>query len=86
MAHAIPRRYYKLGVVIIKAKTRAERKRELREIGAKCKQWRVNQGLRLCDLCAYGISIQSIANFEYGLNDSALAMMCYYNKGYKGGD
>lgn len=69
----------------MRANTHTERKRELKRIGAACREWRVSHGLRLCDMCAFGISVQSISNFEYGLNDSALALECYTRRGYRGG-
>lgn len=69
----------------MKAKTRETRKKTLSRIGAACKKWRLEQGLRLADVANYGLSIQSVSNFEYGLNDSALAYLCYTERGYRGG-
>lgn len=68
----------------MKAKTRNIRHKKLSQIGALCKQWRINQRLRLADIANYGLSVQSISNFEYGLNDSVIAYFCYTERGYKG--
>lgn len=68
----------------MKAKTRELRHKTLSRMGADCKQWRHDNGFTLADIANYGLSVQSMSNFEYGLNDSALAMLCYLQRGYKG--
>jgi len=68
----------------MKAKTRELRHKTLSRMGADCKKWRNERGLTLADIANYGLSVQSMSNFEYGLNDSALAMLCYMQRGYKG--
>lgn len=68
----------------MKARTHDARHKELFRIGTKCKAWRNANGLRLVDIANFGLSVQSISNFEYGLNDSALALLCYVQRGYKG--
>ena len=66
----------------MKAVNSKERKRYLKSVGAACKQWRMKQGLRLCEIASYGVSIQSLSNFEWGMNDSALALFCYVKSGF----
>jgi len=60
-----------------------ERKAALKNVGGQCKQWRLSHKLRLCDITDYGISVQSLSNFEWGLNDSALALFCYVKRGFQ---
>ena len=67
----------------MKAKTRELRHKTLSHIGGKCKAWRISHGLRLCDICDYGLSVQSVSNFVYGFNDSALALMSYIKRGFR---
>lgn len=66
----------------MKANNHEERHKLLSVIGQNCKAWRISKGLRLIDIACNGVSIQSLSNFEYGFNDSVLALECYRKAGY----
>lgn len=70
----------------MKANNIQERRRFLKMIGGLCKRWRQKNGLRLVDVCKFGVSVNSLSNFEYGFNDSALAYQCYLSSGFTFGE
>lgn len=56
----------------------------LREIGRRCKQFRVEQGYYQTDVAAdTGYSVENISAFETGRNDNARILLWYFSHGMK---
>ena len=56
----------------------------LREMGQRCKQFRVNQGYYQTDVAAdTGYSVENISSFETGRNDNARILLWYFERGMK---
>lgn len=56
----------------------------LKEIGRRCKQYRVERGYLQCDVARdTGYSIENISSFETGRNDNARILLWYFNHGMK---
>ena len=56
----------------------------LREMGRRCKQFRVNQGYYQTDVAAdTGYSVENISSFETGRNDNARILLWYFERGMK---
>ena len=56
----------------------------LREIGRRCKQFRVEQGYYQTDVAAdTGYSVENISAFETGRNDNAHILLWYFEHGMK---
>ena len=56
----------------------------LRELGRRCKQFRVEQGYYQTDVAAdTGYSVENISAFETGRNDNARILLWYFFHGMK---
>lgn len=56
----------------------------LREIGRRCKQFRVACGYYQADVAAeMGYSVENISSFETGRNDNARILLWYFAHGMK---
>lgn len=56
----------------------------LREIGRRCKQFRVDRGYYQTDVAAEtGYSVENISSFETGRNDNARILLWYFEHGMK---
>ena len=56
----------------------------LREIGRRCKQYRVEHGYYQADVAEEtGYSIENISSFETGRNDNARILLWYFAHGMK---
>lgn len=56
----------------------------LREMGKRCKQYRVKQGYYQADVAEdTGYSIENISSFETGRNDNARILLWYFARGMK---
>ena len=56
----------------------------LREMGRRCKQFRVDRGYYQSDVAAdTGYSIENISSFETGRNDNARILLWYFEHGMK---
>lgn len=56
----------------------------LREMGQRCKQFRVEQGYYQTDVAAdTGYSVENISSFETGRNDNARILLWYFERGMK---
>lgn len=56
----------------------------LREIGRRCKQFRVDRGYYQTDVAAdTGYSVENISSFETGRNDNARILLWYFERGMK---
>ena len=56
----------------------------LREMGQRCKQFRVNHGYYQTDVAAdTGYSVENISSFETGRNDNARILLWYFEHGMK---
>lgn len=54
----------------------------LRELGRRCKQFRVEHGYYQADVAAdTGYSIENISSFETGRNDNARILLWYFERG-----
>ena len=56
----------------------------LREMGQRCKKYRVNRGYYQTDVAAdTGYSVENISSFETGRNDNARILLWYFEHGMK---
>lgn len=56
----------------------------LREIGQRCKKYRVHRGYYQTDVAAdTGYSVENISSFETGRNDNARILLWYFEHGMK---
>ena len=56
----------------------------LRELGRRCKQFRINRGYYQIDVAIdTGYSVENISSFETGRNDNARILLWYFEKGMK---
>lgn len=56
----------------------------LREMGQRCKQYRVDNGYYQIDVAKdTGYSVENISSFETGRNDNARILMWYFAHGMK---
>ena len=56
----------------------------LREMGRRCKQFRVERGFFQTDVAAEtGYSVENISSFETGRNDNARILLWYFYHGMK---
>lgn len=56
----------------------------LREMGQRCKQFRVEQGYYQTDVAKdTGYSVENISSFETGRNDNARILLWYFAHGMK---
>ena len=56
----------------------------LREVGKRCKQFRVEHGFFQTDVAAdTGYSVENISSFETGRNDNARILLWYFAHGMK---
>ncbi len=56
----------------------------LREMGRRCKQFRVDRGYYQTDVAAEtGYSVENISSFETGRNDNARILLWYFAHGMK---
>lgn len=56
----------------------------LREIGRRCKQFRVDRGYYQTDVAAdTGYSVANVSSFETGRNDNAQILLWYFERGMK---
>lgn len=56
----------------------------LREMGWRCKQFRVDRGYYQTDVAAEtGYSVENISSFETGRNDNARILLWYFEHGMK---
>ena len=56
----------------------------LREMGRRCKQFRVKHGFFQTDVAAEtGYSVENISSFETGRNDNARILLWYFEHGMK---
>lgn len=56
----------------------------LREMGQRCKQFRVDRGYYQTDVAAdTGYSVENISSFETGRNDNARILLWYFEQGMK---
>ena len=56
----------------------------LREMGRRCKQFRVDRGYYQTDVAAdTGYSVENISSFETGRNDNARILLWYFERGKK---
>ena len=54
----------------------------LREMGQRCKQYRVDHGYFQTDVAKEtGYSVENISSFETGRNDNARILLWYFSKG-----
>ena len=54
----------------------------LREMGQRCKQYRVNKGYHQTDVAnGTGYSVENISSFETGRNDNARILLWYFAQG-----
>lgn len=54
----------------------------LREMGRRCKQYRIDLGLHQTDVAAdTGYSVENISSFENGRNDNARILLWYLSCG-----
>lgn len=56
----------------------------LREMGKRCKKFRVDRGYYQTDVAAgTGYSVENISSFETGRNDNARILLWYLERGMK---
>lgn len=56
----------------------------LREMGCRCKQFRIHRGYLQSDVAAdTGYSVENISSFETGRNDNARILLWYFEHGMK---
>lgn len=56
----------------------------LREIGRRCKQFRIDRGYYQTDVADdTGYSVENISSFETGRNDNARILLWYFERGMK---
>ena len=56
----------------------------LREMGHRCKQFRIHRGYYQNDVAAdTGYSVENISSFETGRNDNARILLWYFEHGMK---
>ena len=56
----------------------------LREMGRRCKKYRVHRGYYQTDVAAdTGYSVENISSFETGRNDNARILLWYFEHGMK---
>lgn len=56
----------------------------LRDMGRRCKEFRVGQGYYQTDVAAdTGYSVENISSFETGRNDNARILLWYFAHGMK---
>lgn len=56
----------------------------LREMGQRCKKYRVHRGYYQTDVAAdTGYSVENISSFETGRNDNARILLWYFEHGMK---
>ena len=56
----------------------------LREMGRRCKEFRVYHGYYQSDVAAEtGYSVENISSFETGRNDNARILLWYFERGMK---
>lgn len=56
----------------------------LREMGRRCKQFRIDRGYYQTHVAAdTGYSVENISSFETGRNDNARILLWYFERGMK---
>ena len=56
----------------------------LREMGRRCKQFRIHRGYCQSDVAAdTGYSVENISSFETGRNDNSIILLWYFEHGMK---